>query len=122
MDKADTAKWRRRVQEWRASGLSSTAFSEGEPFSAGGLRHWAHRLRQQQAAKAARPVRIARVVSVPAAPLAETREPAPGVAVAAAEAALVVEVGAARVAVRPGFDRVTLAAVLEVLASRGGAR
>jgi hypothetical protein len=33
-----------------------------------------------------------------------------------------VECGAMRVAIRPGFDRETLAAVLDVLSSRGGAR
>ena len=122
MHKADTAKWRKRVREWQSSGLTSTAFSEGEPFSAGGLRHWAHRLRQQRAAKAAQSVRIARVVRVPAAALPETHDAAAGAALAAAPAALVAEVGAARVAVRSGFDRATLAAVLDVLASRGGAR
>jgi hypothetical protein len=35
---------------------------------------------------------------------------------------LVVECGVMRVAVQPDFDRETLAAVLDVLASRGGAR
>lgn len=65
---------------------------------------------------------MARVVRVPAASLTAAREPTPRVAVVAAEAALVVEVGPARVAVRSGFDRATLAAVLDVLASRGGAR
>jgi hypothetical protein len=40
-------------------------------------------------------------------------EPPP---VVAGSEALVVEIGAARVAVRPGFDRATLAGVLEVLA------
>jgi hypothetical protein len=32
---------------------------------------------------------------------------------------LVVEIGAARVAARPGFDRVTLAEVLEILVATG---
>ena len=41
---------------------------------------------------------------------------------AAASEALVVELGAARVMVRPGFHQATLAAVLEVLAARGGGR
>jgi hypothetical protein len=35
-------------------------------------------------------------------------------------AALVVELGAVRVSVQPGFDRGTLAAVLEVAARAGG--
>jgi hypothetical protein len=35
---------------------------------------------------------------------------------------LVVELGPARVSVRPGFDRATLAAVIELLAARGAGR
>ena len=35
---------------------------------------------------------------------------------------LMVECGAIRVAIRPGFDRETLAAVLDVLSARGGSR
>lgn len=52
-------------------------------------------------------VRIARVVPTPAA-----RPPT---------SVLVVEIGAARIRVEAGFDRATLAAVLEVLGG-GGAR
>jgi hypothetical protein len=36
--------------------------------------------------------------------------------------ALAVECGGMRLVIRPGFDRGTLAAVLDVLATRGGAR
>jgi hypothetical protein len=103
---ADEGVWAQRVSEWKSSGLTSKAYCEGKPFTAGGLRHWAHRLRrglQQDRA----PQRIARVVRVPS--QRSSREPWP------AGETLVVELGAARVAVRPGFDRAMLAAVLEVL-------
>ena len=101
--------WARRVAEWRGSGQSSTAFTEGKPYTASGLRHWAHRL-----SKEARP-RDLRVVRVERRPGAGER---PGLT---GEASLVVELGPARVVVRPGFDRGLLAAVLEVaLAATGG--
>ena len=50
-------------------------------------------------------VRLARVVATPAAP--------------ASTPALIVEVGVARIRVEPGFDRATLAAIVDVL---GGGR
>jgi len=108
----DQEKWVRRVSEWRSSGLTSTAYCEGKPFTAGGLRYWAHQLsRGPQAGEAS--VRMARVVRVPS-----SRPPSrESSALARGPEVLVVELGAARVAVRPGFDRETLAAVLEVLAS-----
>jgi hypothetical protein len=107
--------WAGRVEEWKASGLPSKAFCQGKPFTAGGLRYWAYRLRQDGQRKvASAPIRIARVVARPAA--------VPIVPAVITPPALVVECGALRVAVRPGFDRETLGAVLDVLASRGGAR
>ena len=136
----NTKKWARRVTEWRSSGLTSTAYCEGKPFTAGGLRHWAHRVGKEQQRKAGEPaVRIGRVVRAPApaSPVSAAGSPAgreaaaageqaaaPGERVASAPVseALVVELGAARVMVRPGFNQATLAAVLEVLAARGGAR
>jgi hypothetical protein len=100
------------VAEWKASGLSSPAFCAGKEFTAGGLRHWAYRL--QHGAPQRKPrVRIARVV--------RTR-PTGGRLAAVADAAseVMVEVGGARIAVRPGFDRDTVAALVEVLAARSG--
>lgn len=96
--------WAERVAEWKASGLSSPQFCEGKDFTAGGLRHWAHRLKHGGRPPAK--VRVAKVVRLPAAPAAT------------ATAELVVEIGAARIVVRPGFDRATLAAVIEALAAR----
>jgi transposase len=110
---ADQETWAKRVSEWRSSGLTSTAYCEGKPFTAGGLRHWAHRLsrgRQQD-----RPaVRVARLVRVSELRSSSQDELSPAVAVVPD---VVVEIGTARIAVRPGFDRGTLAAVLDVLAA-----
>jgi transposase len=106
----DTDTWARRVAEWRSSGQTSTAFCRGKPFTAGGLRYWACRLGQRRQRNHAA-VRVARVVRVSELrPSQHEKSPA-----GAGTDALVVEIGAARVAVRPGFDRVTLAAVLEVI-------
>ena len=123
----DKAMWSKRVSEWRTSGLSSRAFCEDKPFSAGGLRYWAHRLREEPEGVRLEPsVRMARVVRTPERmrPTRHARLPlVSGVASApAAEPSLVIELGEARVGVRPGFDRATLAAVLDVLAVTGGGR
>ena len=108
--------WAERIADWKASGLTSVAYCEGKPFTAGGLRHWAYLLRQvtpRQPVALAAQVRVAKVVPIP--------RPAPAVvAPSQAPETLVVEVGNARIAVRPGFDRATLAAVVEVLSARGG--
>jgi hypothetical protein len=115
---ANATKWERRVAAWKASGLSSEVFCKGKPFTAGGLRHWAHRLRQKPGDTTRRPViRIGRVVR--RATLA-ARPPMVSPGGEETLSAIVVELGAARVAVRPGFDQATLAAVLEVLWARGG--
>lgn len=102
------------MAEWKSSGVTSEKYCEGKPFTAGGLRHWAYRLRQTKARKPkALAVRIAKVVprAVPVvAPPEPPRSPE----------ALFVEIGPLRVGVRPGFDRATLAAVVDVLAARGG--
>ena len=107
---ADAATWERRVAEWRASGLTSLAFSAGREFTAGGLRQWAYRLgKTRKKARSAAAVRVARVVRVPS-------SPAP---VPASDVPIIVEVGGMRVSLRAGFDRATLGAVLDLLDSRG---
>lgn len=103
--------WTRRVAEWRASGQTSEAFTEGKPFTAGGLRHWASRLKTRPPPrKVLRMVRLRRTRRAVA-----TASPGTG-------SSLVVELGAARVVVRPGFDRALLAAVLEVALAAGAGR
>jgi hypothetical protein len=119
--------WSDRVSEWRASGKSSTAFCKGKSFTAGGLRYWAHRLDALERETPSRPeVRLARVqrIATPARAAVRAHAACPPAPVSAASAAppLVLEVYEARVAILPGFDRSTLAAVLDVLAAQGGAR
>jgi transposase len=103
---ADEATWAKRVAEWKASGLTSPAFCAGKDFTPGGLRHMAHRL---GVGRRPRPVRIAKVVRLESPRRAE--QPS------ASASAVVVELGAARVVVRPGVDRGTLAMVVDVLAN-----
>jgi hypothetical protein len=95
------------VAEWRASGLSSPAYCAGKDFTAGGLRHWAHRLSRGEDRRSR--MRIARVVRT------STLESRAAAELASGGAGLVVELGAARVRVTPGVDRATLATVIEVL-------
>jgi transposase len=112
MSKAET--WAKRVAEWQASGQSSTAYCEGQEFTAGGLRHWAHRLRTRAAQAEARPtVRMLRVERV-----ARPAEPAGSMTVVSGVA---VRVGRFAVVVERDFDRATLAAVLAVVAEGHGA-
>ncbi len=126
---SNQALWAERVAAWQASGVSSYAFAEGRGFTAGGLRYWASRLRREAAeARPPRSVRLARVLrsagsgstASAAASLPTEASQADEVVV---ESPVVVELGGTHVAVRRGFDRATLAAVLEVVTAvaRGGA-
>lgn len=94
------------MAEWRASGQTSEAFSEGKPFTAGGLRHWGSRLKAGRGGRSRNRPRVVRVDRV------QPRGAAEGLA--SPGPSLVLELGPARVVVRPGFDRATLAALLEV--------
>lgn len=117
--------WAERVAAWQGSGLTSEGFAAGRGFTGSGLRYWAHRLRREAAAAhtPTRGVRLARVLrsavpTVEAAPTTMVRAD-----VAPEESPVVLELGGARIAVQRGFDRATLAAVLEVVAglARGAA-
>ncbi len=91
---ADREAWAKRVAEWKASGLTSRAFCEGQDFTPGGLRHMAHRLGVGE--RRTRPsVRIARVVRLSEGGPSQVEAPLLGVP------AVVLELGAARVMVRP---------------------
>lgn len=96
---------------WRASGESAQKFAEGRDYTVHMLRYWARRIDEEAAAPSAPSIRLARVVRAP-------RDAAPQPIEAARQptgAALVLEVGGARVQVPAGFERATLRAVLEVL-------
>jgi hypothetical protein len=135
------------VAAWRKSGKTSEAFSQGQEFTAGGLRHWAHRLNKKPAAQrpvtqakvtapaGPAPVRLARVVRQPdnregarqrptssqARPITPAPSPERPALTLREPRALTLEVGTVRIAVARHFDRETLAAVLAVL-EQGGAR
>ena len=100
---ADRETWAKRVSEWRSSGVSARAYCEGKEFTEGGLRYWAYKL---DGRPRTRRIRIAKVVRAASLRLNEGHGPEP---------ALLLEVGAARIGVSPGFDRETLAGILEVL-------
>jgi hypothetical protein len=112
---ATEEKWTERVSGWRESGLTSEKFCEGREFSANGLRHWAYKLGKTKRRRGTPEVRIARVVRAPAPEKTTASTPGP------VDWSLAVELGGARILVRVGFDRATLAALLDVLAARGAA-
>lgn len=113
---ADARIWAQRVAEWRESGLTAAAYCEKHGVGLSALRHWSHRLGRRSTASAtggATTVRLARVVAIAAtAGMAPTAEASP-------RPSLVLEVGGARIMVDVGFDRATLAGVLDVLRSDG---
>jgi hypothetical protein len=112
--------WSERVADWRTSGLTSKKFCEGREFSAGGLRHWAYLLgRDSKVPRAEGGTRLARVVRVASPRGARRAGSTRASAQEATAGGVVVEFGQGRVAVSVGFDRSTLAAVLDVLAERG---
>lgn len=53
--------WSARVREWRASGMSMTAFCRGKEFSTSNLSYWA-RQSDSGPVRRSQPVRLARVV------------------------------------------------------------
>jgi transposase len=110
--------WEKRVEQWRASGLSSTEFCKDRDFTPGGLRHWAHRLRVlqgQSPGQQREPVRFARVVRACA---SEAAPQAAAARTGEGESSLTLELQGVRIAVRSGFCAVTLGAVLDVLEQR----
>jgi hypothetical protein len=139
---ADTALWTRRVADWQSSGETFSLHCKGKAFSPSALRYWVQRLRQAMPASkppavsvtdrgddvpASKPAKVA-VSEVRMVRVERTHAPAgvlgtaPRQASSASDETIVVEFYSARVSVRPGFDRSTLAAVLEVVAAHGAAR
>ncbi|HEU4322807.1 MAG TPA: hypothetical protein VFS21_06620 [Roseiflexaceae bacterium] len=94
--------WAERVRAWRASGEPVAHFVRGRGDSASALRSWAQRLGPTEPSP-----RFVRVVP---------SKPGPA---AGGSSELVLEVGAVRVRIAPGFDPALLADVLRAL---GGAR
>jgi hypothetical protein len=122
---ADKTTWKRRVAEWRASGLTATQFAEGRGYAPMTLTWWAWKLGQASRGENQRgraepaPAQrtedaftFARVVL--AKPSVPTQPPPDGTPV-------IIEHGGVRVRVGRGFDASVLAEVLTVLDARGDA-
>jgi hypothetical protein len=138
---ADRDLWVKRVAAWQTSGRTAKEFSRGQEYAESALRYWSTRLRKEAQAQqerqsrdarfaladgqdaAPKKVRLARVV--PRVP-ASTSKAAATRAYHTATGSIVIAVGAIRVLVEPGFDAMTLGAVVDVLDNRvrvtGGAR
>lgn len=110
-------RWAERVAAWRASGLTSRAYCEGRAFTAGGLRHWAYRLRKAAVTKTPS---LARRTSVR---VVRVERVADRVSLSApVGAALTIEIGGARMVVPAGFDAEIAKTLLEALAAMAGGR
>jgi hypothetical protein len=100
--------WAARLEAWRASGKSADEFCAGHGYSAKNLVWWSSYLRRKAAAAPkGRRVKFARVV--------RKRVAAPPT-----PAAIIVQIGGARVEVVAGADRGALAMVLETLTTTTG--
>jgi transposase len=113
---ADIEVWKKRVEEWRASGQSAWEYCKGQGFTAGTLYRWSSRLAEGARGEAEGAIRLVRLVrsSKPQAPEPMARA-APG-------GAVVIEVQGARVVVPPGAQVATVEVVLEALGASAGGR
>lgn len=94
---ADRETWAKRVEAWRASGLTAVQYSAGRGYAPGTLRWWASRLDRQG---------LVRVVRAEAVPVEADAPPWTEVEVV---------VGGARMQLRFALEREQLASVLSVL-------
>jgi hypothetical protein len=122
---ANAATWRKRVEEWRASGLKAKEFAEGHGLSVHQLWNWAATFRRQERAKA---VEVESTVDSSGEPAAEATKGdsirlARVVRMSAKDSgirssALSVEFSEVRIVVPDGFDRSTFALVLDAIEGR----
>src|SRR5512138_264992 len=122
---ANAATWRKRVEEWRASGLKAKEFAEKRGLSVHQLWNWAATFRKTEVAKVVEPgpalapstaraaeaastdsVRLARLVRVPVRD--GGGQPLP----------LSVEFSEVRIVLPDGFDRSTFAVLLDAIERR----
>ena len=122
---ANAATWRKRVEEWRASGLKAKDFAEKCGLSVHQLCNWAAAFRKKEGARVVGPeptmvpsralaaeaartdsVRLARLVRVPARDAGGQSLP------------LSVEFSEVRIVLPDGFDRSTFALLLDVIERR----
>jgi len=120
---AKASEWRERIAEWRASGLSAAKFAESRGCSAHQVWNWAAKFRKEDTARMGQAAGRSQVRSVPQSSISLARvlrsprqEPANRPALWAG--AMAVEVGGMRLVVPSGFDRGTLAMVLDEVETR----
>ena len=106
---ANQATWKRRVCEWRASGMTAAEYSAGRDFAPATLTWWAWRLGagavpERPPVGSAQPGGFIRVVAARPVPVVD-------------ESPVVVEIGVARLRVGRGVDREVLEMVVGVLAA-----
>jgi transposase len=113
---ADAELWKKRVAEWRASGLSAAEYYKGQEFTTGPLYRWSSRLAEAARGEASPAVPLVRLVRGP------KPTDTPPVETAPRAAEVIIEVKGAHVLVPRGADVVTVGVVLEALgvASRSG--
>ena|SRR6187551_2260089 len=106
------ATWLARIEEWRRSGKTAKEFAEGQPFSGGTLTWRASQLKREGGARSKRHASSARSSRAPSklvlAEVVRCSRPAQS-------AALMIEVGGARIPVSAGFDGALLREVLRAL-------
>ena len=113
---ANAELWKKRVADWRASGLSAAEYCKGQEFTTGPLYRCSSRLAEAAHGEASPPVPLVRLV--------RGTQPSAPVEAAPRAAQVIIEVQGARVLVPPGADVATVGVVLEALgvAGRSGRR
>jgi transposase len=101
--------WIRRVQEWQASGKNANQFCQGRDFTPRRLRYWSKRIESGAPAPMAKPASSPRLMRVVRG-LREERKRA--TEPPKADVVWMVDVGAVRVRVTPGFDPQEFSSVL----------
>src|SRR5690242_3676328 len=106
---ADIEMWKKRVEDWRASGQSAGEYCKGQQFTAGTLYRWSSRLAEAVRGEQAPAMALMRLVR-DTTPSAQARvESGP------ASVAVIIEVHGTRVLVPSGADVATVGVVLEAL-------
>jgi transposase len=110
---ADTGQWKKRVEDWRASGLSAGEYCREREFTAATLYRWSSRLALAARSETVHALPLVRLVRAP-----KVSSPA-SVEVAPQGAAVIIEVHGTRVLVPPGADVATVGVVLQALGAGG---
>ena len=105
------SKWAERIRQWRASGKTAEEFATGQGFEGSTLRYWSSELnrRTRESKPVAAPARAVR--ATPRVRVVRVRASS----LRAADALMIVAVGAARIELHAGFDRALLREVVDAL-------